>query len=307
MAQRRVLGRWATPGIIRSRYRRHTARTLDARHPLTMTDKVYARMLLMDRARDDSITPLVDKLLVRRTVAALVGAEHLPPLLWSGADPHSIPFDALPSPAVLKPTHLTGHVRVLTEATDRTEIIRDAGGWLRENCYRASREYQYQNIEPRLMIEHCLRDDRRDGPIDYSLWCFHGTPELLQVRDARGSVRAFTDLELRPLDVYGPHTPLTAHLRPRSLPRMAELARVLSAPFEFVRVDFYDIDGHPLVGELTFTPARGRFRFSSDDWDRRLGFLWRFDPTTPVLPPTAPDSYRPHLLPPLPQDGLSAD
>lgn len=302
MAQRRLLGRWATPGIIRRRYRRHTGQTFDARGPVTMTDKVHARMLLMDRARDDSITPLVDKLLVRRTIAAVVGAEHLPSLLWYGTDPSSIPFDDLPLPAVLKPSHLTGHVRVLDVGADRGELIRDARGWLRENCYSASREYQYRNVEPRLMIEDHLDDGRHHGPIDYSFWCFHGTPELLQVRDAQGAVRAFTDLDLRPLDVYGPTEPLTTRLRPRSLSRMIEFARALSAPFEFVRVDFYDIDGHPVVGELTFTPARGLLRFSTAEWDRRIGSLWHFDPTRPALPPTAPDTFRPHLLPPLPGD-----
>ena len=28
----------------------------------------------------------------------------------------------------------------------------------------------------------------------------------------------------------------------------------LCADFEFVRVDFYEIDNHPVFGEMTFTP-----------------------------------------------------
>lgn len=35
---------------------------------------------------------------------------------------------------------------------------------------------------------------------------------------------------------------------------MVEYARVLSQDFPFVRVDFYDVKGKPLLGELTFTP-----------------------------------------------------
>ena len=33
------------------------------------------------------------------------------------------------------------------------------------------------------------------------------------------------------------------------------MAGKLSSPFPFVRVDFYEIDGKPVFGEMTFTPG----------------------------------------------------
>ena len=36
---------------------------------------------------------------------------------------------------------------------------------------------------------------------------------------------------------------------------MLDIARKLSAPFPFVRVDLYDIGGKPVFGELTFVPG----------------------------------------------------
>ena len=36
---------------------------------------------------------------------------------------------------------------------------------------------------------------------------------------------------------------------------MLDIARKLSAPFPFVRVDLYDIGGKPVFGELTFAPG----------------------------------------------------
>ena len=35
---------------------------------------------------------------------------------------------------------------------------------------------------------------------------------------------------------------------------MVEYATILAKPFPFVRVDFYELDNKPLIGELTFTP-----------------------------------------------------
>mgnify|MGYP002785803174 CR=1 FL=1 len=42
--------------------------------------------------------------------------------------------------------------------------------------------------------------------------------------------------------------------KPPSLEEMVEHAEFLSKPFHFVRMDFYDIQGKPIVGEMTFTP-----------------------------------------------------
>ena len=43
--------------------------------------------------------------------------------------------------------------------------------------------------------------------------------------------------------------------KPDNLAEMLEYARLLSAPFPFVRVDLYDTDGKIIFGELTFTPS----------------------------------------------------
>lgn len=39
----------------------------------------------------------------------------------------------------------------------------------------------------------------------------------------------------------------------------------------FLRVDFYDVIGKVYFGELTFYPASGLGKFTTDDWDEILG------------------------------------
>ena len=42
--------------------------------------------------------------------------------------------------------------------------------------------------------------------------------------------------------------------RPVSFTDMLQAVKKLADPFEFVRVDFYEVDGYPIFGEMTFTP-----------------------------------------------------
>ena len=49
---------------------------------------------------------------------------------------------------------------------------------------------------------------------------------------------------------------------PASLVRLLAAAETLAARFDFVRVDFYEIGGRPLFGEMTFYPGSGVDRFN---------------------------------------------
>ena len=50
--------------------------------------------------------------------------------------------------------------------------------------------------------------------------------------------------------------------KPVALDRMLEYARKLSEGFPEVRVDFYEINGVPILGELTFTTGYGSYKES---------------------------------------------
>ena len=58
--------------------------------------------------------------------------------------------------------------------------------------------------------------------------------------------------------------------KPDNYDRMVQLAEILSKDMPFVRIDFYNVDGHIYVGEMTFTP--GLFlRFEPKEADMFLG------------------------------------
>lgn len=58
---------------------------------------------------------------------------------------------------------------------------------------------------------------------------------------------------------------------PKNLDDMISLAEKLSGKEPFLRVDFYNVKGKIYFGELTFYPASGMLRWTSDVVDRTIG------------------------------------
>ena len=52
--------------------------------------------------------------------------------------------------------------------------------------------------------------------------------------------------------------------KPISLSQMIECAENLSYGIPFVRIDFYEINGKPIFGEMTFSPAAGFYVYDVD-------------------------------------------
>ena len=52
---------------------------------------------------------------------------------------------------------------------------------------------------------------------------------------------------------------------------MVEISERLGEDMPFVRVDFYEIEERPYVGEMTLYPAAGFEDFEPKEWDKTLG------------------------------------
>ena len=220
--------------------------------------------------RDPRIPPLMDKLAVKDHVASELGPHWVTPTLFHG--------DALPerpeweAPFVVKARHSSNrNVFVRTADADWDSIRSTAAGWCRETYGLVLDEWLYRDVPPGVMVEPFLG---RGGelPIDYKIYVFGGRARCVKVdRDREtGHWRALYDLAWRPL--WAP--PGWAHEPPpASLDAMIAAAEQLGRDFDFVRVDFYDLDGSPRFGEMTFYPGSGLSPLPRqlDYW---LGGLW---------------------------------
>ena len=95
-------------------------------------------------------------------------------------------------------------------------------------------------------------------PKDYKIFCFYGMPKFIQVDSGRFSkfTRNFYDLCWNRISMKIKYpTGEQEDEEPALLEEMLAIARKLSAPFSFVRVDLYATATEIRIGELTFTPG----------------------------------------------------
>ena len=237
---------------------------LDLENPKTFNEKLQWLKLYN---RNPLYTSLVDKFSVKERVEKVVGEEYVVPTLgvWNRAE--EIDFDKLPNQFVLKTTHGSGGSDVVIckdlSRFDKDAAITHLKKSMKKNVYKRLREFPYKNIFPRIIAEKYL-DDNGHVPADYKVYCFNGEPYKVMVcldRDTNEQTKFYSfDFKWNLLrhNIRGKKAPEGFSLpKPRSLDLMYECAVKLSKGIPFVRVDFYDLNGHMYFGEMTFYPDSG--------------------------------------------------
>ncbi len=247
------------------------------RNPATFTERLFVKMA---RDRDPLLTRTADKAGLRGYVQDVLGDGHLPALYAVLERPEELLDATLPSRYVVKATHSSGHV-VLVPSDSlevRQQVAREAHEWLVFHLYRRHGEWAYAGIKPRLIVEEYLDGGDYPVPPDWKWFCFRGKAGLVTLEMGRYRGRA------RARNLYTPegewldatlHYPRGHEVPiPETFGAMRRIAERLSRPFDFVRVDLYNLPGRIVVGELTHYPSAGTQVFDPPHLDHRLGALW---------------------------------
>lgn len=232
-------------------YMRTFRRRLRLRNPQTINEKL---MWLKLYENNPLKSKYADKLKVRDYVSAC-GYRHLLIDMIDVYDcAEAINFSKLPNRFVLKCTHGSGYnVFCFDQATFPQQQARAIlEKWQCENYGLNWAELHYCAIEPRIIAEKLLEYDG-DTPFDYNIHCFHGKPRLIEVQLEDDYLLFNEHWELLPFNEASEQFCGTLP-KPQKFEEMLEIARTLSAPFTYVRVDLYDAYDQIYFSELTFTP-----------------------------------------------------
>ena len=236
----------------------------------TFSDKVFKIKMSKEI---EGYSMYVDKYMVREFVQSEIGSSYLPELLAVYHKSSEFKLAQLPNKFALKLNNGAGSNLIVKDKSAHSEssIKMLIEQWLSSNYYEYTREKQYKNVEQCVVCEEYL--DASEGLTDYKFFCFNGEPEFVQVISERtgcSQLNNFYDTDWKALNVTR-----TAHevgettSKPEGFDAAVNLSRTLSKRFQFVRVDFYLIEGRILFGELTFTPANGEIEFSPESFDRK--------------------------------------
>ncbi len=286
----KLLGRiWTEEHYAKWFYHLYTKKQLDLDQPKRFDEKLWWLKLYN---RDPMLTQCSDKVTVREYVKACGCQDILIPQLACYQNVKELDLTIFQEEVVVKCNHNSGgHLfydpqhppspKSLRTGIKKLKFI------LKQDASILSREWNYKNIPPRLIVEKVIRDHEGNLPLDYKFMCFDGIPKLLfldlGVINPDGTYnhnypRNIYDMDFNLLPVYETRPNADYPIqKPDHFDKMVEIARRLSEPFPFSRVDLYNIDGKIYFGEITFYHGGGCNDIQPEEWDLKMGEWIRLD------------------------------
>lgn len=268
-----VYNRLSDETFLKYSYRIHMGTELDLENPKSFNEKLQWLKL---HNRRPEYTTMADKYEMRAWVEERVGPGHTVPVLGVWDDPEEIDFDSLPDQFVLKCNHNSGLGMYICRdkaKLDKEKAIRGLQKGLKQNYYLSCREWPYKNVKRRVIAEEYLKNGDDKDLTDYKFFCFDGEPKIMYISKENCKVPGmdYFDMEFRHLDICMEEFPTgIIPEKPEQFEKMKEIAARLSAGVPQLRVDFYLVEDHIYVGELTFFHGGGMTKITPEYWADRF-------------------------------------
>lgn len=222
-----------------------------------------------------------DKIKVREYVKEKIGSDICVPLLKVYDSPDDINLNELPDKFILKTNHASGQ---FIRCRDKSKFnLQEAKSklktWLSRPYGVSTCEPHYLYIDRKCYAETLLENTNGNNVDDYKLYCFNGKPRMVQMECDKGTPNArfqYYDMNLKFMNICRTDHKsrkdlVKKDILPKNLNIMKEYAEKLAAPFKFVRVDFYEVNGTVYFGEMTFVPGAANFSFTNPNISLELG------------------------------------
>lgn len=257
-------------------YFKRFKKKLNLKNPKGFNEKILW-LIINKYGSDPLVIQSADKYRLREFAYSRMGEKAgaiLPKLYGAYDDANDINFDLLPNEFVLKCNHGSGMNIICTskDTFDREKAIEKLNSWLKEDFGVIYYEPHYQKMKRKIIAEEYIRTTAGVLPNDYKIYCFDGVAKIILVCSERSEKLRLEwyDLDWNILDI-GVKPNQGRATRPKCLSEMIRLAETLSKGFPYVRVDFYDKDNCPILGEMTFTPMYGMAKYYSENGNMWLG------------------------------------
>lgn len=259
------------------KYWEATGKKLNLDNPTTFNEKLW---WLTINYRNPLMTQCSDKVKVRNYIKE-IGLQHiLTDIQGVYESAEDIPFDNLQGKYFIKCNHVSGINAIYDsekpELFDKKNFIKEFNSALSKNYYYQSREWNYKNIEPKILVENFIETE--SDLLDYRFFCFDGEAKLIFVDidtaadsgrhnpNARRNIYN-SDFELQDFTVGRDNFDTSLVTKPANFKEMLKIAEKIAKPFPFSRVDLYNNNGEIKFGEITFYPGGATQQFSSEEAD----------------------------------------
>lgn len=260
--------------FIKIKYHIWFGKSIDLNSPQTFNEKLNWLKLY---SRNPIYTIMADKYWAKKYVGNRIGTQYVVPCYGHWNRIEDIDFSNLPDLFFLKSNQDSGGGMLVNKrkGIDK-KALKDrfsSKKIQKKNWYWASREWAYKHIEPCILAEEYLDEGTGHELHDYKFWCFNGKPIYMYITNKGKVIKEnFYDMDFVPVNInHGFERTIPEYNKPDNFDKMKELASILSKDIPFVRVDFFNVNGHLYFGEFTFYDWAGFRPFADDKWDKKLG------------------------------------
>lgn len=235
---------------------------------------LYEKLGYYKQHLDHRFVPYVDKLEVKLIVKQMCPDIQVAKVVRILSCPDDLTKEDLNPDHIIKATHGCGWNINIQPDTQLETCKQLLHSWNR--TYVGAEEPQYALIPPRFFIEEKVNDIRfgQNGEaLLYRFHCIQGKPVVASV--SNNVLQSNYDMNWNKIEasIISKELPFSVE-KPDCYNKMVEIAKILSAPFEFVRIDFYLGTDGIYFSEFTFSPAGGHRRFSLA-LERKYGAMWK--------------------------------
>lgn len=245
----------------------------DFENPKTLSEKIQWLKL---NDRTSLHTQCADKYAVRDYVTQVIGEKYLVPLVFQSKNIRDINPKNIPDyPVIVKTNHDSSGGQIIRNKAEVDWLILQnrLGKYLNINYYYRFKEWQYKNVEKRVLVEKLLLDKNGNIPNDYKMYFINGKLlfTLVDIDRFTNHRRNLYDTNWELMEVRLKRENGRAIEKPEAFDEMKRLGEKLAKPFSFIRVDFYFFNDTIFFGEMTFHPNSGICKFIPYKYDAIFG------------------------------------
>lgn len=258
-------------------YKRVFDKNINWDNPTNLIEKIYWMQLYTDTSL---WTKCADKYLVREYVKEKVCEDSLNTLYGRWENANEIDWKKLPERFVLKTNNSCGKVILIRDkkTININSLTKTLNSWLKLKYGYRDGQFHYTKIKPCIIAEKLFENkiNPNESLVDFKIWCFNGEPESVLIVHNRMKGKyslSVYDMQWNNISKKALKQNISSYSgvnfpKPDSFDQMIQYAKKLSIGIPQVRVDFYDIDGQAVFGEMTFSTGYGYF---TDEYYNYLG------------------------------------
>lgn len=266
-------------------YEKEMGVPLDLNNPKTLNEKT---VWLKVNYLQDFYLKSCDKYMIHKYLEERLGKDYAPRLLFVTQNPKELSLNKISKfPCIIKVSNGSGANLIVKNSKQFSDNYLQKffeKQIIVSNIHTiVSREHQYLEKNPYIVVEELLQDDNGNIPNDYKFLYINGELQFIYCSvDREGAnVRHVYDKDWNRLDfiwvkgadkeMYEKFKSSPSIPRPHNFKKMIELSQELAKDFPLVRIDFYETCENLYIGEITLHHGSGSDRFYPAQYDLYYG------------------------------------